>query len=157
MLRRYLEEIARHPPLEPDEELRLGRLARDGDVGAGERLVQANLQLVVAIARRYAATGWPLLDLVQEGNLGLMQAVDGFEPDRGFPFRTFAMWWIRQAIAAALEEHGDAPPAPADRLQEAWDALVTEQGRQPTVPELAERLGVSEDRARRLLGAPPAE
>ena len=155
MLARYLEEIARHPPLEPDEELRLGRLAREGDVAAGERLVQANLQLVVAIARRYVATGWPLLDLVQEGNLGLMQAVDGFDPDRGFPFRTYAMWWIRQAISTAIEQHGNAPPAPSDRLQEVWDALVAERRRQPTIAELAAGLGVSEERVRQLLGAPP--
>lgn len=130
-------------------------MARDGDVVAAEQLIKGNLQLVVAIARRYVASGWPILDLVQEGNLGLVQAVDGFDPDRGFAFRTFAIWWIRHAIASALEEHGAPPATPIDALQEVWDAFVADQGRQPTVADLAAGLGVSEDRVRELLGTPP--
>ena len=124
-------------------------------MAAAERLIQGNLQLVVAIARRYVASGWPILDLVQEGNVGLVQAVDGFDPDRGFAFRTFAIWWIRQAIAGALEEHGSPPPAPIDALQDVWDRFVAEQGRQPTIADLAAGLGVTEDRVRELLGTPP--
>jgi DNA-directed RNA polymerase sigma subunit (sigma70/sigma32) len=151
LFQRYLAEIQQHPPLEPEEELRLGRLARDGDAEAAEQLIRGNLQLVVAIARRYVATGWPILDLVQEGNLGLMQAVDGYDPDRGFAFRTYAMWWIRQAISSAVEEHGST----AEPLQAAWDALVAANGRQPTPAELAAALGVTEAEALDLLGSPP--
>lgn len=137
-------------------------MARDGDVDAAKRLIKGNLQLVVAIARRYTAAGWPLLDLVQEGNLGLVQAVDGFDPDRGFPFRTYAMWWIRQSIAQALEEHGPGVTLPASasepldvRLQEVWDGFVASEGRQPTLAELAAQLGVSEAQVVELLGPPP--
>lgn len=155
LLRRYLEEIAQHPPLAPEEELRLARLARDGAADAGETLIRSNLQLVVAIARRYAASGLPLLDLVQEGNLGLMQAVEGFDPERGFAFRTYAMWWIRSAIAAAVAEHAPSSSGADDPLQSAWDALVAANGRQPTIGELAAALRVSEDEVARLLGTPP--
>lgn len=122
---------------------------------AAEELIKGNLQLVVAIARRYVASGWPILDLVQEGNVGLVQAVEGFDPDRGLGFRTFAMWWIRHAIATALEEHGSAPAGPGDDLQEVWDRFVAAEGRQPTVADLATGLGVTEDRVRALLGTPP--
>ncbi len=157
LFRRYLEEIAELPLLDAEDELRLGRLVRDGDAAAGEELIKANLRLVVALAKRYRAAGVPLLDLVQEGNLGLMQAVDAFDPDKGFSFRTYAMWWIRQSIAAAVEEHGDATLVAADetRLQEVWDGFVAHEGRQPTLAELAEQLGVSESRVRELLGPPP--
>jgi RNA polymerase primary sigma factor len=156
LFRRYLEEIERHPPLPVEEELALARLARDGDVEAGERLIRSNLQLVVAIARRYVATGLPLLDLVQEGNLGLMQAVDGFDPDRGIAFRAHAMWWIRSAIATAVAEHSPAPSSSEDEpFQAAWDRLVALHGRHPTIAELAEALRVTEDDVRRHLGAPP--
>lgn len=158
LFRRYLEEIATLSPLAPEEELRLGRLARDGDHDAGEQLVRGNLQLVVAIARRYRAAGVPLLDLVQEGNIGLMEAVEAFDPDRGFSFRSYAMWWIRQAIAQAVEEHG-APTAvvPDDeaRLQAAWDGFVARQRRQPTLAELAAEVGLAGDRVVGLLGLPP--
>lgn len=122
---------------------------------AAERLIQGNLQLVVAIARRYLASGWPILDLVQEGNVGLVQAVEGFDPDRGLAFRTFAMWWIRHAIATALDEHGAPPPGPIDELQVVWDRFVAAEGRQPTVADLATGLAVTEDRVRELLGTPP--
>jgi RNA polymerase primary sigma factor len=151
LFRRYLEEVNAVPPLSRDDELRLGRLARDGDQDASRSLVQANLRLVVAIARRYRATGVPLLDLVQEGNLGLLQAVEGYDPDKGFAFTTYATWWIRQAITRSVDLGLDLPEA---RLQEAWDAFVAEHGRQPTPADLAAGLGVSEDRIRELLQPP---
>ena len=151
LFRRYLEEVNAVPPLSRDDELRLGRLARDGDQDASRWLVQANLRLVVAIARRYRATGVPLLDLVQEGNLGLLQAVEGYDPDKGFAFTTYATWWIRQAITRSVDLGLDLSEA---RLQEAWDRFVAEHGRQPTPADLADRLGVSEDRIRELLQPP---
>ena len=131
LVRLYLTDIGRHTLLSKDdeaalaearlvgleaaEELRtssptparkrqLRRLVAEGEA-AELRFVQANLRLVVSIAKKYQASGVPLLDLVQEGNLGLMQAVEGFDPDRGFGFRTYAMWWIRSAIAGAVSEH----------------------------------------------------
>ena len=162
LFRRYLEEVNAVPPLSRDDELRLGRLARDGDQDASRSLVQANLRLVVAIARRYRATGVPLLDLVQEGNLGLLQAVEGYDPDKGFAFTTYATWWIRQAITKSIEAGGRSlsidvltrDELALARLQEAWDAFVAEHGRQPTPADLAAGLGVSEDRIRELLQPP---
>ena len=138
--------------LEADEELVLARSARDGDLAAGEQLVRGNLRLVVALARRYAATGVPMLDLIQEGNLGLMQAVESFDPDKGLSFRTYATWWIRQAIAEAA-----ATPAPAfeQRVQAVWDDVVRLQRRQPTVDELATALGVDPEQIADLLAPPP--
>ncbi|MDQ3106611.1 MAG: sigma-70 family RNA polymerase sigma factor, partial [Actinomycetota bacterium] len=158
LFRRYLEEIQAHPPLTVEEESRLGRLARNGDTEAGELLIRGSLQLVVTIARRYQSSGLPLLDLVQEGNLGLVQAVESFDPERGFAFRTVAHWWIRQGIAAAIEEHG-APTLPvvdpAADLQDVWDGFVAHEGRQPTVAELASMLSLDESRVLDLLGPPP--
>lgn len=160
----YLEEIAAEPLLSAEEELELGRALRAGDEAAGQALVRANLRLVVALAKRYRASGVPLLDLVQEGNLGLMEAVDAFDPDRGFAFRSFAMWWIRQAITKGIEENGPGigsaalavDPGEAS-LQSAWDAFVARHHRQPTLTDLAAELGISETRVAELLGRPPSE
>jgi RNA polymerase primary sigma factor len=143
--------VARHPPLSSEEEVTLARRAREGDVEASEALIRGNLQLVVALARRYVATGLPLLDLVEEGNLGLMHAVDAYDPDRGpRSFRPYAMWWIRQALTRRIAS-GSSPSA----LQDAWDEIVATQGRQPTMAELADVLGVTEDEVRDRLGSPP--
>jgi len=130
----------------------LARSARGGDASAGEQLVRGNLTLVVALARRYAATGVPLLDLIQEGNLGLMHAVESFDPDKGFSFRTYATWWIRQAIAKAAASPG---PAFERRVQDAWDAFVDRHHRQPTVDELATLVGVDREQIADLLAVPP--
>ena len=130
----------------------LARSARDGDATAGEQLVKGNLTLVVALARRYAATGVPMLDLIQEGNLGLIQAVDSFDPDKGFSFRTYATWWIRQAIAKAAASPG---PAFERRVQSVWDDFVRLHGRQPTVDELATTVGVDREQITDLLSPPP--
>ncbi len=164
LFRMYLEEIAAEPLLSADEEVELGRAARAGDEAAGQTLIRANLRLVVAIAKRYRAAGVPLLDLVQEGNLGLIEAVDAYDPDRGFAFRTYAMWWIRQAITKGLRENGPgigSASLPADpletSLQTSWDAFVAQHHRQPTLGELAADLRISEARVAELLGRPPAE
>ena len=119
---------------------------------AGEQLVKGNLRLVATLAKRYAATGVPILDLIQEGNLGLMQAVESFDPDKGFSFRTYATWWIRQAIANAAASPG---PAFERRVQDVWDRLVQVNGRQPTVDELAAAVGVDPDQIKDLLAPPP--
>ena len=138
--------------LEAEEELVLARSARDGDASAGEQLVRGNLRLVVALARRYAATGVPMLDLIQEGNLGLMEAVESFDPEKGFSFRTYATWWIRQAIAKAAATPG---PAFEARVQATWDRYVAVHGRQPTIDDLATAVGVDREQIADLLAAPP--
>ena len=163
LLRRYLEDIAGEPLLSADEETRLGRAARDGDLAAEQTLIRANLKLVVALARRYGASGVPMLDLVQEGNLGLMQSVEAYDPDKGFAFRTFAMWWIRQAINRGIVENGGSVTRAGAavgfdvQLQDVWDHFVAHHGRQPTIAELASDLGVSESRIVEALGQPPLD
>jgi RNA polymerase primary sigma factor len=152
----YLTELGRHPLLDADEERRLAWAARAGDRRAGVRLVEANLRLVVAIARRYASCGVPFLDLVQEGNIGLLQAVDGFDPARGCRFSTYAYWCIRHAVRHAAAEQGRLiriPPATAealDRLRRAADRLAQVLGREPDGRELADELGTTAERVDRL-------
>ena len=102
----YLKEIGRVPLLSADEEADLARAAQAGDEDARRRLSEANLRLVVSVAKRYAGRGLPFLDLIQEGNLGLMKAAEKFEPDRGFKFSTYATWWIRQSITRAIADQG---------------------------------------------------
>jgi RNA polymerase primary sigma factor len=153
----YITELCRHPLLGADEEQRLARAARAGDRRAAVRLVEANLRLVIAIARRYSRCGVPLLDLVQEGNLGLLQAVEGFDPDRGCRFSTYAYWCIRHAVRQAAADRGRlirVPPATAeamDRLRRAADRLAQVLGREPAARELAEELGTTAERVERLM------
>ncbi|MCR4392569.1 MAG: RNA polymerase sigma factor RpoD/SigA [Candidatus Acetothermia bacterium] len=105
VLRLYLSEVTRIPLLTESEEQDLARRMRCGDRAARERLIVSHLRLVVSVAREYGETGLDLLDLIQEGNLGLIEAADRFDPERGFRFSTYARWWIRQAIGAAIERH----------------------------------------------------
>ena len=102
----YLKEIGRVPLLSAEEEAALARAAQAGNEDARRRLSEANLRLVVSVAKRYAGRGLPFLDLIQEGNLGLMKAAEKFEPDRGFKFSTYATWWIRQSITRAIADQG---------------------------------------------------
>ena len=161
LLRRYLDEIASQPLLDADEERELAGRAASGDSDAAAQLVQANLRLVVALAKRYVASGIPLLDLIQDGNVGLVTAVEKYEPSRGFHFRTYATWWIRQAITRGLANAGKGllvgtlPDDIGTRLQQAWDRLVGSLRRQPTIAELAEASGLSEQQVRDELGPPP--
>ena len=157
LLRRYLEELEAQPLLSADDELALGRRAQQGDEEASSQLVKGNLRLVVAVAKRYRATGVPLLDLIQDGNLGLVQAVEKYDPDRGFSFRTYAMWWIRQAIARGLADAGKGLVLHdlETRLQESWDDLVRVHGRQPTLAELADAVEAPVERVIEALGLPP--
>jgi len=179
LLRSYLREIGRIPLLSAEqerqaaraiEELRLALQQEGADVEAcaaalreaRRALIEANLRLVVSIARRHADSGVPLLDLVQEGNLGLMKAVDRFDHRRGFRFSTYATWWIRQAILKAIADRGHTIRIPAHathalgKMARLARAMSQELGRQPAVDELASRLGMSADRAR-LLGNSPRQ
>lgn len=148
-LRVYLKEIARIPLLGRDEEADLARRARAGDEAAKARLTEANLRLVVQVARRYLNRGLPLPDLIEEGNLGLLRAVEKFDADRGVRFSTYAVWWIRQAIVRALANQARTIRLPVHvelllgRYAKEQDRLSQALGRRPTPAELAAALGLS--------------
>ena len=153
-LRVYLREIARIPRLTREEEQALGRWIRAGDEQAKARLVEANLRLVVQVARRYANRGLPLPDLIEEGNLGLLRAVEKYEPERGTRFSTYAVWWIRQAIVRALANQARTIRLPVHvelllgRYAREEKRLVQALGRAPTTAELAQALGMSLEQIR---------
>lgn len=153
----YLKEIGRVPLLSTEEEQTLARAARAGDADARRRLSEANLRLVVSVAKRYAGRGLPFLDLIQEGNLGLMKAAEKFEPDRGFKFSTYATWWIRQSITRAIADQGRTIRIPVhlvehiNRVRKTAGELLRKNGREPTAEEIAVRLEMEPDRVRELL------
>ena len=144
----YLREIGRIPLLTPEEEKKLARRARRGDEEAKAQLAAANLRLVVSIAKRYTGLGLPLLDLIQEGNVGLMRAIEKFDPERGYKFSTYATWWIRQAITRALTQTSRSIRLPESliqrlrRIQDAESTWIQEHGEPPTDEELAEVLNM---------------
>ena len=153
----YLKEIGQVPLLSAEEEQTLARAARAGDADARRRLSEANLRLVVSVAKRYAGRGVPFLDLIQEGNLGLMKAAEKFEPDRGFKFSTYATWWIRQSITRAIADQGRTIRIPVhlvehiNRVRKTAGELLRKNGREPTAEEIAVRLEMEPDRVRELL------
>jgi RNA polymerase primary sigma factor len=147
----YFREIGQIPLLTREQEVELAQRARAGDATAKQRLVEANLRLVVQIARRYRNRGLPLPDLIEEGNLGLLRAVDKFEPERGTRFSTYATWWIRQAVARALANQARTIRLPVHvelllgRYKREHERLTQALGRAPTVAELAQAMGMTED------------
>jgi RNA polymerase primary sigma factor len=158
LLRRYLQEIGRFPQLTPEEEKELGRRIKEHqDPEALRRLVEANLRFVVAYAKRFRNSRVSLLDLINEGNIGLIQAAKKFDPDRNVKFITYAVWWIRQAILHALSEHGATfrlPQKQANtlyRLERSRQALGRELERTPTELELADEVGMTPEEVRLLL------
>ncbi len=158
LLRRYLHEIGRFKQLTQDEERELGQRVRDHkDPEALRKLVEGNLRFVVAYAKRFRHSRVPLLDLINEGNIGLIQAASKFDPDKNVKFITYAVWWVRQAILHALSEHGATfrlPQKQANllyRVERSRQALGRELERPPTDEELAEELGVDKEDVRLLL------
>jgi RNA polymerase primary sigma factor len=147
----YLEEIGRHKLLTADEEVELAKRIERGDLEAKERMMTANLRLVVSLAKRYQDRGLTLFELIQEGNIGLIRAVEKFDHRKGFKFSTYAVWWIRQSLARALADKGRTIRLPVHiaerlhRVQRAERRLVLETGREPTDEELAESLGLTVD------------
>ena len=152
----YLQEISRIPLLTGEEETALARRAFKGDVEAQERLARHNVRFVVSVAKKFQNRGVPLMDLIGEGNVGLMTAARKFDPDRGVKFISYAVWWIRQAIQAAIARHGRPVRVPLNRTADLnrlgrANALLTERlGRAPTVPELVKATGLTPDAVRSL-------
>jgi RNA polymerase primary sigma factor len=151
-IRQYLAEIGRFPLLNGEQELTLAWSVAQGDMEAQRRLVEANLRLVVSIAKRYNNHGISLLDLVQEGNLGLIRAAQKFDPARGFRFSTYATWWIRQAISRAVAEHTRTIHIPVHvvemiyKIKRITRNLYQELGRDPLPEEVAEAAKMSKER-----------
>ena len=148
----YLKDIGKVPLLTTDEEAELAEKMMNGDESAKRRLSEANLRLVVSIAKRYVGRGMHLLDLIQEGNLGLMKAVDKFDYTKGFKFSTYATWWIRQAITRAIADQARTIRIPVhmvetiNKVVKIHRQLLQDLGREPTPEEIAENMGVSVDK-----------
>lgn len=154
----YLSDISKVPLLTSAEEIRLAKEAQAGSGEARRKIIIANLRLVVSIAKKYLYYGLPLLDLIEEGNLGLMKAVDRFDPDRGCKFSTYATWWIRQAITRSLSNHGRTVRIPVyitdniAKFKKVSEALYIKSGQQPEIEEIAKALDVSVNEARKIQG-----
>ena len=152
----YLKDIGKVPLLSVDEEIELAQKMQEGDEAAKKRLSEANLRLVVSIAKRYVGRGMLFLDLIQEGNLGLMKAVEKFDYRKGFKFSTYATWWIRQAITRAIADQARTIRIPVhmvetiNRLTRASRILLQQLGREPTPEEIAKELNMDEDRVREI-------
>jgi RNA polymerase primary sigma factor len=162
-LRLYLKEISRFAQLTPEEEKKLGARAQKGDEEAFQKLIEANLRFVVAMAKKYARSGYPLHELINEGNLGLIEAVSRFDPSRGVRFITYASWWIRQAILAAIAHHGQVFRLPPKLKHELYRfdskvaRLTQELGHRPTVDEISKGLGMKEQDVREMMEGTPTE
>ena len=152
----YLKDIGKVPLLQPDEETELAKRMMDGDEDAKRLLSEANLRLVVSIAKRYMGRGMQFLDLIQEGNLGLMKAVEKFDYQKGFKFSTYATWWIRQAITRAIADQARTIRIPVHMVEtinkqiRVSRRLLQELGREPTPEEIAKEMGVTEERVREI-------
>ncbi len=153
----YLKEIGRVPLLSADEEINLAVRMAEGDIEARKRLSEANLRLVVSIAKRYVGRGMQFLDLIQEGNLGLIKAVEKFDYRKGYKFSTYATWWIRQAITRAIADQARTIRIPVhmvetiNKLIRVSRQLLQELGREPTPEEIAEEMSMPADRVREIL------
>lgn len=153
----YLKEIGRVPLLTPDEEIDLAVRMAEGDEKAKKRLSEANLRLVVSIAKRYVGRGMHFLDLIQEGNLGLIKAVEKFDYTKGFKFSTYATWWIRQAITRAIADQARTIRIPVhmvetiNKVKKVSSQLLHRNGHEPTAEEISEEMGVSVDKVREIL------
>ena len=156
-VRMYLKEIGTVPLLSADEEIELAKRKADGDEAAKERLIEANLRLVVSIAKRYTGRGMSFLDLVQEGNLGLIKGVEKFDYTKGYKLSTYATWWIRQSVTRALADQARTIRVPVhmvetiNKMSKMQRKLTLELGYEPSIPELAKALDMSEEKVMEIM------
>src|SRR6187455_283287 len=149
ILDQYLYEVSTYPLLKPVEEIALARRIRSGDQDALQELVKRNLRFVISVAKKYQNRGLPLIDLIGEGNVGLLTAARKFDPDQGVKFISYAVWWIRQAILASLARHGRTVRVPLNRTADlskivrTAEALRQELKREPTPEEIAQATGLA--------------
>jgi RNA polymerase primary sigma factor len=157
----YFAHIDKGKLLTHAEEIDLSKGAKAGDKGARQRLIEKNLRLVVSVAKKYRGMGLPFEDLIQEGNIGLMKAVEKFDPDRGWRFSTYATWWVRQAVQRAVADKGRTIRVPVHmgdkirKMARAYNELSARMEREPTDEEVAERLGWAAEQVRDVKGAMP--
>ena len=156
-VRMYLKEIGRISLLSLEEELELSKRIEEGDEEAKALLAESNLRLVVSIAKRYVGRNLSFLDLIQEGNIGLMKAVDKFDSSKGYKFSTYATWWIRQAITRAIADQAKTIRVPVhmvetiNKLKRVQRQLTLDLDREPTEEEIAQKLGITEDKVREII------
>lgn len=159
ILRTYLNEISEIPLLTKEQEMELGKRAREGDQKAIDELVRSNLRFVVTIAKKYKNSGVPLPDLINEGNIGLIEAAKKFDPDKANRFITYAKWWIQQAIRSGLASQAGIVRLPAKQRSRLWtikstyEELRAELDRPPTAREIADKVGISEEEIETLMRA----
>ena len=159
LVKTYLSQMGAIPMLNRAEEIRLSKLAFEGDEEAKKQLINANLRLVVSVAKKYMNSGMELLDLIQEGNIGLMKAADKFEYKRGHKFSTYATWWIRQGITRAIADTGRTIRLPVHMVETVnkvfsnIKSFIQEEGREPTLNELAKRMKIQKDKLKEVLDA----
>jgi RNA polymerase primary sigma factor len=162
-LRIYLKDISKFPQLTPAQEQDLAQRAKGGDENASWRLVEANLRFVVSLAKKYARSGYPIHELINEGNLGLIEAASRFDPDRGVRFVTYAGWWVRQAILAAIARYGQVFHLPPKlkhelyRFQTKVSHLTQELGHKPSVEEMSRSFNMKESDVEEMIQGPPSE
>ena len=156
-IKSYLKQIRRTPLLSAKEEIKLSRKIKKGDLQARQKMIRANLRLVVNIAKRYGHFGLPLMDMIEEGNIGLMKAVDKFNPRKGYRFSTYAAWWIKQSITRAISEQVKMIRTPAYlnelfiRWKKTSERLSQKLKRQPTKKEIAKRMRLSKNQAEQIV------
>jgi RNA polymerase primary sigma factor len=161
LLGKYLSHIGQGNLLTHQEEIELSKRAKAGDQKARQRLIEKNLRLVVSVAKKYRGYGLPFEDLIQEGNIGLMKAVEKYDPERGFRFSTYATWWIRQAVQRAVADKGRTIRVPVHmtekirKMARTYNELSTELEREPADAEVAERLGWEVERVKEVKSAIP--
>ncbi|MBF0387483.1 MAG: RNA polymerase sigma factor RpoD/SigA [Candidatus Omnitrophica bacterium] len=155
-IKAYLKDIRPIPLLTPEEEVDLARLVQEGDTEARDKMIRSNLRLVISIAKRYVNLGIPLSDLIEEGNIGLMRAVDKFDPEKGYRFSTYAAWWIKQGVSRSIIDQGKMIRVPVYmneeivRYKKTLETLTHKLGRKPQYGEVAKKMLISIDKVRDL-------